>query len=48
VELIQAGGESLWPEIHKLNNFIWNKEELPDQWKQSIIAITVPIYNKGD
>jgi hypothetical protein len=26
-------------------NSIWNKEELPDQWKESII---VQIYKKGD
>jgi hypothetical protein len=31
--------------IQKLFNSIWNKEELPDQWKQSII---VPIQKKGD
>jgi hypothetical protein len=31
--------------IHKLINSIWNKEELPDEWKESII---VPIYKKGD
>jgi hypothetical protein len=24
---------------------IWNKEELPEEWKESII---VPIYKKGD
>jgi hypothetical protein len=30
--------------IHKLINSIWNKEELPDQWKKSII---VPIHKKG-
>jgi hypothetical protein len=24
---------------------MWSKEELPDQWKESII---VPIYKKGD
>jgi hypothetical protein len=34
-ELIQAGGETLRPEIHKLVNSILNKEELPGQWKQS-------------
>jgi hypothetical protein len=44
-ELIQAGGETLQSEIHKLINSIWSKEELPDQWKESI---TVPIYKKGD
>jgi hypothetical protein len=31
--------------IHKLINSIWNKEQLPDQWKESII---VPIHKKGD
>jgi hypothetical protein len=44
-ELIQAGGNTLRSEIHKLFNCIWNKEELPEQWKESII---VPIYKKGD
>jgi hypothetical protein len=31
--------------IHKLINSVWNKEELPDQWKVSII---VPVNKKGD
>jgi hypothetical protein len=44
-ELIQAGGEMLLSAIHKLISSIWNKEELPDQWKESII---VPIHKKGD
>jgi hypothetical protein len=44
-ELIQAGGEILRSEIHKLINSIWNKEELPDHWKESII---VPFHKKGD
>jgi hypothetical protein len=43
-ELIQAGGETLHYEIQKLNMLIWNKEELPHQWKESI----VPIHKKGD
>jgi hypothetical protein len=43
-KLIQAGGETLLAEIHKLVHSIWNKEELPDQWKESIV---VPIYKKG-
>jgi hypothetical protein len=42
-ELIQVG-ELLWSEIYKLINSLLNKEELPDQWKESII---VPIYKKG-
>jgi hypothetical protein len=36
VELIQARGEILLSAIHKLINFVWNKEELPDQWKEYI------------
>jgi hypothetical protein len=35
----------LQSEIHKHINSIWSKEELPDQWKESII---VPVYKKGD
>jgi hypothetical protein len=36
-ELIQAGGEIIRSKIRKLINSIWNKEKLPDQWKESII-----------
>jgi hypothetical protein len=44
-ELIQAGGEILLSVIHKFINSAWNKEELPDQWKESII---LPIHKKSD
>jgi hypothetical protein len=37
-ELIKAGGETLCSEIHRLICCIWNKEELPQQWKESIIV----------
>jgi hypothetical protein len=40
-ELIQAGGETLRSEIHKPVNCIWNKEELPEEWKESIL---VPVF----
>jgi hypothetical protein len=33
-ELIQAGRETVRSEIHKLIKLIWNKEELPHQWKE--------------
>jgi hypothetical protein len=33
-ELIQAGGEMLCSEVHKLIKLIWNKEELPHQLKE--------------
>jgi len=44
-EFIKAGGKAIHYEIHKLINSIWNKEKLPEQWKQSI---TVPICKKGN
>ena len=44
-ELIEAGNKTIRCEIHKLIISIWNKEELPDEWKESII---VPICKKGD
>jgi hypothetical protein len=43
-ELIQSGGEMLLSAIQKLINSVWNKEELPDQWK----FIIVPVHKKGD
>jgi hypothetical protein len=43
-ELGQAGGGKLLSVIHKLINYVWNKEELPDQWKDSVI---VPVHEKG-
>jgi hypothetical protein len=30
---------------HKLIYSTWNKEELPEEWKESVI---LPIYKKGD
>jgi hypothetical protein len=44
VELIKAGGCTVCSEIHKLINSILNKEELPEEWKESI---AVPIYKNG-
>jgi hypothetical protein len=40
-KVIQAGGKILLPAVHKLINSVWNKEELPDQQKESII---VPVH----
>jgi hypothetical protein len=39
-ELIQAGDETLRSEIHKRIKFIWNKKDLPDQWKE--------LFKEGD
>jgi hypothetical protein len=33
-EVIQAEGETLRSEIHKLIKLIWKKEELPHRWKK--------------
>jgi hypothetical protein len=44
-ELIKAGGSTICSEIHRLNNSVWNNQELPEQWKESII---LPVYEKGD
>ncbi|KAJ4444402.1 hypothetical protein ANN_06194 [Periplaneta americana] len=43
-ELIQEGGSALYSEIYKLVLAIWEKEIVPEQWKESII---VPIFKKG-
>jgi hypothetical protein len=44
-DLIKAGGMIIRSEMHKLIISIWNKKELPEEWKESVI---VPIYKKGD
>ena len=44
-ELIKVGGRTIHCAIHKLNISVWNKEDLPEEWKGSII---VPIHKKGD
>jgi hypothetical protein len=44
-QLIQAGGETFVSAISKPINSICNNEELPDQWKKSIIE---PIHKKDD
>jgi hypothetical protein len=44
-KLIKVGRETLCSEVHKLISSIWNKEELPQQWKESFI---IPIHKKGD
>ena len=36
-QLIQAGGGRLYEKIYELVVLIYNKEELPQEWKESII-----------
>jgi hypothetical protein len=40
-KVIKFGFRTIHSEIHKLITSIWIKEELPEEWKESII---VPIY----
>jgi len=44
-ELMKARSRKFRSKISKLINSIWNKEELSEKWKESII---LPIYKKGD
>jgi hypothetical protein len=44
-ELIKEGVRTIRCAIHKFIISIWNKEDLPEEWKESFI---VPIYIKGD
>jgi len=44
-ELIKKGSRKIRSEIHILINSIWNKKELPEEWKKSII---LSIYKKCD
>jgi hypothetical protein len=44
-ELIKAGNRTIRCAIHKLIISVWNKKELPEGWKESII---VPIHKKED
>ena len=41
--LIEVGGGELIEKIDKLIVLIWNKKELPQDWKESII---VPIHKR--
>jgi len=43
--LITTRGKTIHSQTHKLINSFWNKEELPEEWKESII---VPVYSKGE
>ena len=44
-ELIKAGGRTIRSEIHKLIISVWNKEELPEEWKELTIVL---IYKERD
>jgi hypothetical protein len=43
--LIKAVGRTIYYEIYTCTYSVWNKEELPEEWKELMI---VPTNNKGD
>jgi len=43
--LYKIGHTAIRYEIHKFIISVWSKEELPEEWKESVI---VPIFKKGD
>ena len=45
IQYIKADDRTIRSEIHKLVKSIGSKEELPEDWNESII---VPIYKKND
>jgi hypothetical protein len=40
-ELIKAGSRTIRSEIHKIINSVWNKEDIPEEWKESIIVLFI-------
>lgn len=44
-EMWKYGGESLYERMYQLVKTIWNKEEIPSKWKESIV---IPLHKKGD
>jgi hypothetical protein len=43
--MIKTGGRTINYVIHKIINYIWNKEEFPEEWMESI---RLSIYKKDD
>ena len=44
-QMIKAGGRTNLSQIHKLLNSVWNRQELPEEWRESVI---LPIWKKDD
>ena len=42
-ELIKAGGRTIRSDVSKFIHSIWNKEELPEEWKESILYLSTSI-----
>jgi hypothetical protein len=44
-ELIKYGADKLLNRMYELVIHMWEKERIPEEWKETII---VPIHNRGD
>uniref|UniRef100_A0A8D8TNG9 Craniofacial development protein 2 n=1 Tax=Cacopsylla melanoneura TaxID=428564 RepID=A0A8D8TNG9_9HEMI len=44
-EVLKAGGDIIAKKLHMLILEIWEKEEIPDEWKE---AVVIPIFKKGN
>ena len=44
-EALKEGGPSTLEALHKILNFVWEKEEIPDDWKRGLL---VKLVKKGD
>ncbi len=40
-EMIQAGGEQIVDELHRIYKQVWKEGRIPEEWAKSII-ITIP------
>lgn len=44
-ELLKKGGDSLVDQLYHLISNIWNREKMPEDWKEALI---IPVFKKGD
>ena len=44
-EILKAGGDPMATMIHRLIEKIWEKEQVPEDWRKAVI---VPLFKKGD
>ena len=44
-EALKEGGPCTVEALHRISNFVWEKEEIPDDWKRGLL---VKLTKKGD
>jgi hypothetical protein len=40
-ELIEGGSKTICSEIHKVIHALWNKEDMPEEWKDSSLYLSI-------